>query len=173
MPFLLITYIQFSFCISPHLTAWNKAPLELIVAKLVRKCRTFYGTGSFITMFIRTHHRTLSSARWIQSTPSDPISLRSFLILSSHLRLSLPKWSHSFGFSGQNFVCISNFWYMFCHLIWFHMWSFRVETYCCPNFFGWYCGAIFPSSVEFGIRKRDWSNLEILNDAVSTAEVNF
>jgi len=35
-------------------------------------------------------HKTLSWARWIHSTTSRPISLRSILILSSHLWLGLP-----------------------------------------------------------------------------------
>jgi len=44
-----------------------------------------------ITMFTRTHRWSLSWARWIQSTPFYPISLRSFLILSSRLCLGLPS----------------------------------------------------------------------------------
>jgi hypothetical protein len=46
-----------------------------------------YGTRSFINVFTRALHRSLSWARSIQSIPSHPISLRSILILSTHLRL--------------------------------------------------------------------------------------
>jgi hypothetical protein len=41
-------------------------------------------------VFTRTRHCSLSWARWIQSTPSHPISLKSIPILASHLRLDLP-----------------------------------------------------------------------------------
>jgi hypothetical protein len=51
----------------------------------------FYGTRRFITVFTRPYHRSLSEARWIQSTPSKPISLRSILILSYHISLVLPS----------------------------------------------------------------------------------
>jgi hypothetical protein len=49
----------------------------------------FYGTLRFITVFIRALHRSLSSARSVQSVPPYPISLRSILILSTHLRHGL------------------------------------------------------------------------------------
>jgi hypothetical protein len=42
-------------------------------------------------MFTRALHWSLSWARSIQSTPSHLISLRSILILSTHLRLGLPS----------------------------------------------------------------------------------
>jgi hypothetical protein len=44
----------------------------------------------FITVIVRGHHRFLFWARRIQSTPINLTSLRSTLILSSHLRLGLP-----------------------------------------------------------------------------------
>jgi len=50
-----------------------------------------YGTQKFITVFTKVFHRTLSWASWIQFAPSILISLRSSLMLSSHLRLSLPS----------------------------------------------------------------------------------
>jgi hypothetical protein len=55
----------------------------------------------FITAFPTTRHRSLSWATWIQSTPPQPVSLRSILIASSH-RFS--EWSFSFGLSHQHFV---------------------------------------------------------------------
>jgi hypothetical protein len=52
-----------------------------------------YGTRRFITVFTKARHWTLSWARWIQFAPSIPISLRSILMLSSHLRPGLPAVS--------------------------------------------------------------------------------
>jgi hypothetical protein len=49
----------------------------------------FYGTRRFNTVFTRVLHWSLSWAISIQSTPSHPISLRSILILSTHLCLDL------------------------------------------------------------------------------------
>jgi hypothetical protein len=50
------------------------------------------GTRSFITVFT-TIKWSLSWSRWIQSIPAYFISLRSILILSSHLHLGLPNGS--------------------------------------------------------------------------------
>jgi hypothetical protein len=49
----------------------------------------FYGTRRFITVFTRALHWSLSWATSLKSTPSHPITLRSVLILSSHLCLGL------------------------------------------------------------------------------------
>jgi hypothetical protein len=64
----------------------------------------FYGTRTFNPVFTRARHWSLYWASRIQSTSSHPISLRSMLMLSSHLRPSLlsaflqvfqPKfWTH-------------------------------------------------------------------------------
>jgi hypothetical protein len=48
-----------------------------------------YGARRFITVFTKAHYRTLSWASWIQFAPSIPISLRSILMLSSHISVSL------------------------------------------------------------------------------------
>jgi hypothetical protein len=50
-----------------------------------------YRTRRLITVFTKVHHWTLSWASRIQYVPSIPISLRSSLMLSSHLRLGLPN----------------------------------------------------------------------------------
>jgi hypothetical protein len=42
-------------------------------------------------MLTRARHRFLSWARWIQSTPSHPVSLRSIVTISSHLRPVLSR----------------------------------------------------------------------------------
>jgi hypothetical protein len=54
-----------------------------------------------ITVFTRARHFSLTWARWIQSTPSHPISLRSSLMLSSHLRLGLPSGLFPTGFPSK------------------------------------------------------------------------
>jgi len=46
-----------------------------------------YWTRRFVTVFTKARHWTLSWASRIQLSPSIPISLRSILMLSSHLRL--------------------------------------------------------------------------------------
>jgi hypothetical protein len=53
---------------------------KLTVAQLVNKFSAFYGTRMFITVFTRARHWSISWARWIQSSPSHAVSLRSILI---------------------------------------------------------------------------------------------
>ena len=60
-------------------------------SQLVKKISEFYGTRRFITAFTSAHHLSLSSARKIQSLPQHRTTLRSILILSSHLSLFLPS----------------------------------------------------------------------------------
>jgi hypothetical protein len=64
---------------------------KLTLARLVNNFSAYYRTRMLITTFTRARHWSLSWARWIQFTPSHPISLRSILLLSSHLRLGLPS----------------------------------------------------------------------------------
>jgi hypothetical protein len=64
---------------------------ELIVAQLLKKFPTLYGTCKSVTVFTRARHWFLSWVRWIQHVPSYHISLRSILTLSYHLRLGLPS----------------------------------------------------------------------------------
>jgi hypothetical protein len=54
--------------------SWNRTPLEKLTFTQLVKCPAFCGTRWFITMFTTVHHWSLSWARWIQSTPSHPIS---------------------------------------------------------------------------------------------------
>jgi hypothetical protein len=80
--------IQNTYGLSNKLTPWSWALLEKPpVAQTLKRFPTFYGTRRFITVFKRALHWSLSWARSVQSTPSHPISLRSFLTLPSHLRL--------------------------------------------------------------------------------------
>jgi hypothetical protein len=52
-----------------------------------QELRAVSGTWSFITVFTRALHRSLSWARSVQSIPAYPISLRSVLILSNSVAL--------------------------------------------------------------------------------------
>jgi hypothetical protein len=72
--------------------SWSWALLEKpSIVKLHKNFPAFYGTRRIIIMFTRAFHWSLSWARSIQSIPSHPISLRSILILSTHLHLGLPS----------------------------------------------------------------------------------
>ena len=74
------------------LTPCSTVLLEKLTGfQLVKKFPTFYGTRRFITAFTAARHLSLPWASYIQSIPPHPISRRTILILSSHLRLSLPS----------------------------------------------------------------------------------
>jgi hypothetical protein len=64
---------------------------ELSIVQPLKNPPAFYGTRRFNTVFTRALHGSLSWAISIQSTSSHHISLRSILILSTHLRLGLPS----------------------------------------------------------------------------------
>jgi hypothetical protein len=68
------------------------------VAHLLRNFPTSHGARFFIILFTRARHWSLSWVKWIQSIRSHPISLRSILLLSFHLRVGLPSGLFSFGF---------------------------------------------------------------------------
>jgi hypothetical protein len=61
---------------------------KLTFAQFVKVLPSFYSTRRFITVLTRARHRPIS---WARCTPSQPVSPRSFLILSFHLRLGLPS----------------------------------------------------------------------------------
>jgi hypothetical protein len=65
--------------------------------QLLKKSLAFYGTRRFITVFTRAHHRSLPWAEWTHSTPSNPISARSILLLS-HQCPGLPSGLFPLGF---------------------------------------------------------------------------
>jgi hypothetical protein len=63
-----------------------------------KKFPAFYRTRSFIIVFTRAIHWSLSWARAIQSIASHHIYLRFILILFTHLRVGLPRGLFTFGF---------------------------------------------------------------------------
>ena len=84
------------------LTPWYRVLLEKLTGlQLVRKFPAFHGTPRFITALTNARHLSLSWASPIQSIYTHPISWRSILILSTHLRLGLPSGLLSFGFPSK------------------------------------------------------------------------
>ena len=71
---------------------WCRVLLEKLTGlQLVKKFPAFHGTRRFITALTSVRHLSLSWANTIQSIYPQPISWRSVLILSTHLRLGLPS----------------------------------------------------------------------------------
>ena len=74
------------------LTPRSTIPLKKLTgSELVKNFTAFYVSRKFITAFTSARHLSLSWATSIQSMHSQPISWRSILILSYHLRLGLPS----------------------------------------------------------------------------------
>jgi hypothetical protein len=80
-----------------HSCSWDLLE-KLQLLQLLKNFPAFYGTRRFITVITRAIHWSLSWAKSIQSTPSHPISQRSILISSTHLRLGLPSGLFRSGF---------------------------------------------------------------------------
>jgi len=57
---------------------------KLRVPLFVKQFSAFYGTQRLITVCTRSRHLSLSSSRWIHSTPYQPTLLRYTLTVSSH-----------------------------------------------------------------------------------------
>jgi hypothetical protein len=105
-----------------HHHSWSWALLEnQPIVQLLKIFPEFYGTRRFIMEFRRALHWSPLWARLIKSIPFHPISLRSILILSTHLRLGLPSGLlpsgfptnilHTFLFSPFRATCIVSFVY--------------------------------------------------------------
>ena len=77
----------------------NTVLLEKLTGlQLVKKFPAFQGTRRFITALTSVRHLSLSWTIPIQSIYPHPISWRSVLILSTHLRLGLPSGHFPSGF---------------------------------------------------------------------------
>ena len=77
-------------------------PEQLTGLQPVKKLPAFHGTRRFITALTSVRHLSLSWASPIQSIYPHPISCRSVLILSTHLRLGLPCSLFPSGFPHQD-----------------------------------------------------------------------
>jgi hypothetical protein len=85
-----------------ELIPWSWDLLEKpLAAQPLKNFLAFYGTRRFITVFTRALHRSLSWSRSIQSVSYHPVSIRLFLILSTHLRLVLPSVLFPSGFPNK------------------------------------------------------------------------
>jgi hypothetical protein len=89
-PFKVIIHVQYSFHSLTH--SWSWALLEKpVIVQPLKNFPAFYGIRRFITVFTRALHWSLSWVTSMQSILSRPISLRSILILSTHLRIGIPS----------------------------------------------------------------------------------
>ena len=70
-----------------------------------KKFPAFYGTRKFIIVFKRARHWSPFSTRWIQFILSYHISLRSILILSTHLPISKECISSGFATKALSHSC--------------------------------------------------------------------
>ena len=85
-------FIPGAYLLTYLLTPWRRVLLEKVTGlQLVKKFPAFHGTRRFITALTSVRHLSLSCASPIQSIYPHPISWRSILILSTHLRLGLPS----------------------------------------------------------------------------------
>ena len=81
------------------LTPWCRVHLEKLTGlQLVQKFPAFHGTRRFITALTSVRHLSLAWANPIQSIYPHPSSWRSILMLSTHLRLGLPRGLFPSGF---------------------------------------------------------------------------
>ena len=96
LTYLVLTYLLLSFLriylIMYWLTPYSRVLLQKQTdSQPVNKLPSYYGTRKFIAAFTNARQLSLSWTSSIYSIPRHPTSWRSILILSSHLRPSLPN----------------------------------------------------------------------------------
>ena len=98
------------------LTPWCRVLVEKLTGlQLVKKFPAFHGTRRFITPLTSLRHLSLSWASPFQSLYPHPTSWRSILILSTHLRLGLPRGFLPIGYMWRTYVQIlRHCWYSAC-----------------------------------------------------------
>ena len=97
-----------SYLLSYLLTPWHRVILEKLTGlQLVKKFPAFYRTRRFIAAFTSFRHPSPSWAGPIQSTCPQSTSFRSILILSTHLRLGLPRWLFTSSFHSRTLYATS------------------------------------------------------------------
>ena len=95
-----IKSLKYTYLLTYLLTPWCRVLLEkLTCLQLVKKFPEFHGTRRFITALTSVRYLSLSWASPFQSIYPHPTSWRCVLILSTHLRLSLPSGLFPSGFT--------------------------------------------------------------------------
>ena len=99
----LLTYL-----LTYLLTPWCRILLEKLTGlQLVKKFPAFHGTRRFVSALTSVRHLSLSWASPIQSIYPHLTSCRSILILSTHLRPSLPSGLFPSGFPSKTLYILT------------------------------------------------------------------
>ena len=129
----LLTYL-----LTYLLTPWCRVLLEKPTGlQLVKKFPAFHGTRRFITALTSVRHLSLSWVSPVQSIYPHPISWRSILILSIHLRLGLSSGLLPSGFmlpATFNFLhkyCCATL--NICILLTVTQFNYTHRTHCCVS----------------------------------------
>jgi hypothetical protein len=86
--------------LTPSTWTWHKQQLQSLSweTQVVKKFPAFYGIKRFTIIFTWYLHWSLTWARWIHFTSSNPVPLRFIIILSFYSCLGFPSGHFRFGF---------------------------------------------------------------------------